>query len=221
MTNFEINCVLPQYTGGIVVDQYVEFTEYHLLAAHNAYKSAVDIEEKGIQPDEVKIHMAHVSVCIMCCVATLESKINHFVFSNKVAIDKSQINIDPVVLKKYARLKKGYLSDHISNITSAFIGYDILWYLSHKCFLPENQFKEDLSYLVLIRNSLTHFTPELRSKRVRHLDLQNNRKDKFTLNPSYPDKEYILFPYSFMSVSCAKWAIRTCEEALHSFPSMQ
>jgi hypothetical protein len=223
MTTFECNIVAPMPELTASFDQYIDYSEYHLLAANNAMVEAEKIEIRFAltkKADELKNHMAYVSSCVMCCVAALESKINERVFLHKNNIDKIQINIDPIAQKIFPKLKIVKLSQHILDITSVSTKYDILWHLSNKCYLPNSPFKENLEYLANLRNSLTHYTPEWRSESKQHKKLQNSRKNKFTLNPFYPDGKETFFPFSLMSASCAKWALQTCQEALQRLPNL-
>ena len=219
--NGAVTVDMPTAAG--TLNSRADFTRYHILAAHNAFQSATDIESKHEHTNQVEIinmYIAHISTCIMCCVAALESELNKYIFDYSIQIDTYQIHKEPSILNKYDHIKDGALSMQLFENTSFIFKFDVLWFLAHKHLMPENNLTQNMRYLSLLRNALTHFTPEWADDLKKHKKLINCYKNRFSLNPYYPQKETMFFPYRCLSAACAGWSIRVCEESLRLLPNL-
>ncbi len=212
------NNVLPLFTLAAHGKSRANFTEYHLLAAQNAYESALKVEnsiKETNSADELKTYIAHVSTCVMCSVAALESKINEYTIDNKDRIDKLTIT------KQYRNSLNCTTSNQILNDTCIVDKYERLWLLACNCELPENKLKQDIGYLAKLRNALTHFTPEWTGELNKHAKLEKALNNRFPTSPFYPDPACLFFPYRCLSAGCAEWSIRTSQDALRLFPCLR
>lgn len=213
------------------------FTKYHLFAAQNAASTASGIENK-YKPavpfqNDLDLHLSQVSTAIICSVAALESNINEYIIDHEEHIDKAPVISEPKVLKKYERYFMKYdkalqkyvinnkeLSKVLLQNTDLIFKYDIVWFIKKNDLLPENKHKQDIRYLTELRNALTHFTPEWSNALSKHIDLEKDRKNRFTLNPFYAQGS-LFFPYRCLSASCAMWSCKVSNEFLVLFKSFK
>lgn len=204
------------------------FTKYHLLAAQNAASTASGIENKykSAVPsqNDLDLYLSQVSTAIICSVAALEANINEYIIDHKEHIDKALAISKPKVLKKYKKALEKYIdnNDELSKVllqnTNLIFKYDIVWFIKKNDLLPENSITQDIRYLTALRNALTHFTPEWSNALSKHIDLEKDRKNCFTLNPFYAQGS-LFFPYRCLSASCAMWSCKVSNEFLALFKS--
>jgi len=183
MTNFEINCVLPQYTGNITVKSRANFTHYHLIAASHAHQEALSIENKyktDTPPQkELDLYISQVSACIMCSVAAIESKINEHIVDNETEINSSRNRslFKTYELKEKAKKRDLTLSESLLKATNAFKKFNIIWHIKYGEPYLEDEISRNVKYLIAIRNALIHFTPEWNDAFTNHSNLDNIRND--------------------------------------------
>lgn len=205
------------------------FTKYHLLAAQGAACTASVIENKykSAVPsqNDLDLYFSQISTAIICSIAALESNINEYIIDHKEHIDKAPAISEPKVLRKYKKAFEKYIdnNDELSKVllqnTNLIFKYDIVWFIKKNDLLPENTQKQDIRYLTELRNALTHFTPEWSNALAKHLNLEKDRKNRFTLNPFYAPGS-LFFPYRCLSASCAMWSCKVSNEFLVLFKSL-
>ncbi len=212
------------------------FAKYHLLAAQDAACTANVIENKyksAVPPqNDLDLYFSQISTAIICSVAALESNINEYIIDHKEHIDKAPVISESEILKKYNRYFMKYdkvlqkyvlnnkeLSKVLLKNTDLIFKYDIVWFIKKNDLLPENTLTQDIRYLTELRNALTHFTPEWSDALLKHVDLEKDRKNRFTLNPFYAQGS-LFFPYRCLSASCAMWSCKVSNEFLALFKSL-
>lgn len=198
------------------------FTKYHLLAAQDAASTASGIENKykSAVPsqNDLDLYLSKISTAIICSVAALESNINEYIIDHKEHIDKAPAISEPEVLKKYID-NNDELSKVLLQNTNLIFKYDIVWFIKKNALLPENKHKKDIRHLTELRNALTHFTPEWSNALSKHINLEKDGKNRFTLNPFYAPGS-LFFPYHCLSASCAMWSCNVSNEFLGLFKSL-
>jgi len=222
MSKISINAVEPCDSVSFTGKQRANFTPYHLLAAENAALTASEIENtyKSIDPPQkdLNLYLSQVSTAIICSVAALESNINEYLIDHEKHIDKAPSISDPRLLKKYT-FNKNRLSSQLRQSTSIIFRYDLIWFIMKNDLLSENDTKRNIRHLTRLRNALTHFTPEWDNNLLKHVRLEKNRQNRFTLSPFYAPG-CIFFPYRCLSASCANWSCKVSNEFIELFKSL-
>ncbi len=222
MNKISGNIVLPSFKSTAFVKGRANFSQYHLLAAQNAALMATKIENKykseSPSQEELDLYLSLVSTTIICSVAALESNINEYLVDHETHIDKEPVNFDPKVIEK-CKLGETKLSKQLLESTNIICKYDIIWLIKKGCLVPENKLKQDIRYLTRLRNALTHFTPEWDNALSKHIDLEQHRKNRFTINRFYPPGS-LFFPYRCLSASCGSWSFKVSKEFIELFKSI-
>ncbi len=216
------NFVLPPFQSTGYGKSRANFTQYHLLAAQNAGLVATEIENKyksqSPSQEDLNLYLSQVSTAIICSVAALESNINEYLIDHEKHIDKAPAISDPRLLKKYT-FNKSKLSSQLRQSTNIIFKYDLIWFITKNDLLAENDIKRNIRYLTRLRNALTHFTPEWDNNLLKHVKLEKNRQNRFTLSPFYAPG-CLFFPYRCLSASCAIWSYKVSNEFIGLFKSI-
>ena len=222
MNKISGNIVLPSLQSTGFAKSRANFTQYHLLAAQNAAFTANEIENKyksgGPSQKDLDFYLSQVSTAIICSVAALESNINEYLIDHEKHIDKAPAISDPKLLKKYT-FNKNKLSSQLRQSTNIIFKYDLIWFITKNDLLAENDIKRNIRYLTRLRNGLTHFTPEWDNNLLKHVKLEKNRQNRFTLSPFYAPGG-LFFPYRCLSASCAMWSCKVSNEFIELFKSI-
>jgi hypothetical protein len=222
MNKISGNSVLPSLKSTGFGKSRANFSQYHLLAGQNAASTATEIENKYkskiLSQKDRDLHLSQVSTAIICSVAALESNINEYLTDHEKYIDKAPAISDPRLLKKYT-FNKNKLSSQLLQSTNIIFKYNLIWFITKNDLLPENENKRSLRYLTRLRNALTHFTPEWGNNLLKHIKLEKNRQNRFTLSPFYPPGG-LFFPHRCLSASCAIWSCKVSNEFIELFKSI-
>lgn len=222
MNKISGNSVLPSFQSTGYGKSRANFTQYHLLAAQNAGLVATEIENKhksqGPSQGDLNLYLSQVSAAIICSVAALESNINEYLIDHEKRIDKAPAISDPRLLKKYT-FNKNKLASQLLQSTNIIFKYDVIWFITKNDLLAENDIKRNIRYLTRLRNALTHFTPEWDNNLLKHVKLEKNRQNRFTLSPFYAPGG-LFFPYRCLSASCAMWSYKVSNQFIELFKSI-
>lgn len=204
--------------------QHSNFDYIHLNSARIFVDLALAIDNdphyKNSAPqDVINSYMSYVSSVIICSVAALESMINQFMVDNSNKLNISPHKDDDSIFKKFKRLnKKENILRQLHAIPNVMLKYDVVFFLLKKKFITHNKLKEDIGYLVDIRNALVHFTPEWDNALGKHGCLEKSRKNRFT-DSGFHDSKTLFFPYRCLSGSCASWSHETAASFIEMFTS--
>lgn len=219
-----INATIPMITAKIYGKSHANLAHIHLNSARIFIDFAIAIDndphyKNSVPQNVINSYMSYVSSAIICSIAALESTINQFMVDSSNKLSISPHKDDDSIFKKFKRLnKKENLLKQLNNIPNVMLKYDVAFFLLKKKFITHNKLKEDVGYLVDIRNALVHFTPEWDNALEKHWCLEKSRKNRFTDSGFY-DSKALFFPYRCLSVSCAYWSHKTATSFIKMFHS--
>ena len=213
---------LPAITAELCGKSHANLAHIHLNSAKifTDLALAIDQHYKNSAPqDVINSYMSYVSSVIICSVAALESTINQFMVDNSNKLNISPHKDDDSIFKKFKRLnKKENILRQLHAIPNVMLKYDVVFFLLKKKFITHNKLKEDVGYLVYVRNALVHFTPEWDNALGKHGCLEKSRKNRFT-DSSFYDSKALFFPYRCLNGSCASWGHETAASFIEMFTS--
>lgn len=219
-----INAISPSSQGNMTAKQHSNFDYIHLNSARIFVDLALAIDNDPLYKDSapqdvIDSYMSYVSSVIICSVAALESMINQFMVDSSNKLNVSPHNDDARIFKKFKRLKKKEnLLKQLHAIPNVMLKYDVVFFLLKEKFITHNKLKEDVGYLVDVRNALVHFTPEWDNAFNKHGCLEKSRKNLFT-DSRFHDSKALFFPYRCLSGSCASWGHKTASSFIEMFNS--
>lgn len=216
---------LPTIKCRVVFRHGAICSPFHLIAAEFATQKAKEIENKYTTETPPKtesdLYMSQALTAIICSVSALESTINECIVFQEDALNKLFIGakLDAIKSKYKKRIRNIDKINKIREILGrsfVFPKYDIVWYLITNDFIPSDDLTCDVEYLIAIRNALNHFAPEWDDDLKKHLELEKSINNRFTVNP-YSSPNGLVFPYQFLSFSCADWSCSTSNKFINLF----
>ena len=221
-----INITLPPLEFNATLKSRANFSHYHLNSAKLSFYAADKIEQeyknqKDIPPNILNDYMSYVSTSIICSVAALESKINECIVDRKAQLSKIFIPKSSIIFKKYKNLNpKKVVIEQINSISNALVKCDIVAFLLQNKLLSTDSLFKKIKYLIDMRNSLIHFTPEWDNALIKHKNLkdkyQKQFSDDFILSPFF-NEDALFIPYCCLSASCAKWACKNSIDFIETY----
>ena len=182
------------------------FSVQHLLGAALFSRSVGEIERKhageqyGKFWDEI---LQLSSACIFAAVAALEA------YANELFFDR-------------ARVFPGYPSRLLDRLWETFEQKSISEKFEFALLLRNRQLMDrgarpyqDVAALIDLRNGLIHFKPEWENEAERHEQISRRLHARFSPSPFLPDR--LVFPRSWATHSCTKWAVESCLAFSHEF----
>ena len=199
------------------------FTPYHINASELLANSALKIE-KNIkeQPSEIQQkkkedYIAYSGASIISSVSAIEANINEILVTKKNTLFSSSYQKDKKLFDKYAWLKTNLsIWDQLQFYSSIMPKHDIISFLLTGKFISHNLTIENTKYLILIRNSLIHFTPEREDQLIKHKRINTSKKNRFNFSPLF-EEGHILFPHRIICADCAKWGNKTAISFMKMF----
>jgi len=217
-----INATIPMITASITGKSHANLAHIHLNSARifTDLALAIDQHYKNQAPqDVINSYMSYVSSSIICSVAVLEANINQFLIDHHTQLSSIYIKDCLPLFKKYNRLKDNRtILNQLSETSTIMFKYDAVSFLLKTTILSHSKIKEDAEYLIKLRNSLVHFTPEWDNQLDKHKSLEDSRKNRFGDSRFYAgDANFI--PYRCLDSSCASWSYDTSSAFLKMFNS--
>ena len=178
----------------------------HLYAAARFSRHVAQVERQhdkeplGAYYDEI-LHFS--SACILTAVAALE------LHANELFADRASVfpNMSADLLH---HLWKNYEQ---KSITEKF---QLALVMRNAPKLPMGSRPgQDIDVLLALRNALMHFKPEWHDEAVKHRALSQKLRGKFKPSPLFPNE--LVFPHTWATHGCTKWAVERSVEFLRKF----
>ena len=209
------------------------YSQEHIQSAalftRQSYQIEEDYRSSGVLTDElIEDHRSYISGAIFAAVSFLEATINE-VFSDTAEHPDSEIiaRLDSPTKNLMAELWK--LKIPVDGKDSVFDKYSIIekfqlaLHLARKDLLKKGQTPyQDVSTLIVIRNTLIHYEPMWERGEETEVDkriLDLKQTNKFPVNPLMQRRTNNFFPDLCLSHGCAEWAVKKSIEFVALFSS--
>ncbi len=197
----------------------------HLINATQLCRNAYEIEKKITEiksksKEEKEFisnqYSAYVNSAVILSVASLESKINEFIYNIKDGCAPKELQ-NPLYIKSNETISS--ILDMESNIferLSLLDKYEFAFSIYNiSSFEKGRKPYQDVKLLINLRNSLIHYYPEYQlvgeEKHPEHEQhkFEKQLKEKFAINPFYADTGNPYYPDKCIGYGCAEWAVKS------------
>ena len=149
--------------------------------------------------------LAMSSACIFSCWASLEA------YANELFVDRAKIlpSYQPALLDRlWMTLERESTLDKFDLI---------LLFRGSKPLKKDSRPYQDVAALRELRNALIHFTPEWEDEPKTYKRVSDKLRYKFTPSPFGSKDDPLIFPNSWATHQCTKWAVESCHQFMQEF----